>query len=213
MTGLDQDMMQKNLTCKNLRDAQKDMCSYGLSFIPLNMLFLGMGILLLALASREGIALPVKGDDILPLFCAEGYLGNEVLVLFTIGIIAAAFSSADSALTALTTSFCVDILDVERRFARPEAVRKRVHGVIALLFVGFILCFEAVNDSSVIDAIYVVASTLTGRCWACLLSVCLPGANRGLRLSRGFVSRHPCVATCWTSGPLRSTAIVSDMSC
>ena len=162
MTGLDQDMMQKNLTCKNLRDAQKDMCSYGLSFIPLNMLFLGMGILLLALASREGIALPVKGDDILPLFCAEGYLGNEVLVLFTIGIIAAAFSSADSALTALTTSFCVDILDVERRFARPEAVRKRVHGVIALLFVGFILCFEAVNDSSVIDAIYVVASYTYG---------------------------------------------------
>ena len=162
MTGLDQDMMQKNLTCKNLRDAQKDMCSYGFSFIPLNMLFLGMGILLLALASREGIALPVKGDDILPLFCAEGYLGNEVLVLFTIGIIAAAFSSADSALTALTTSFCVDILDVERRFARPEAVRKRVHGVIALLFVGFILCFEAVNDSSVIDAIYVVASYTYG---------------------------------------------------
>lgn len=83
-------------------------------------------------------------------------------MLFTIGIIAAAFSSADSALTALTTSFCVDILDVERRFARPEAVRKRVHGVIALLFVGFILCFEAVNDSSVIDAIYVVASYTYG---------------------------------------------------
>lgn len=158
MTGLDQDMMQKNLTCKNLHDAQKDMCSYGFSFIPLNMLFLGVGVLLLALASREGIDLPVKGDDILPLFCAEGHLGNGVLVLFTIGIIAAAFSSADSALTALTTSFCVDILDVERRFTRPEAVRKKVHGVIALLFVGFILCFEAVNDSSVIDAIYVVAS-------------------------------------------------------
>ena len=112
--------------------------------------------------------------------------------MFTIGIIAAEFSSADSALTALTTSFCVDILDVERRFTRPEAVRKKVHGVIALLFVGFILCFEAVNDSSVIDAIYVV----TGRCWACLLSACLPGANSGLRLSRGFVSRHPWGATC-----------------
>lgn len=104
----------------------------------------------------------MKGDDILPLFCAEGHLGNGVLVLFTIGIIAAAFSSADSALTALTTSFCVDILDVERRFTRPEAVRKKVHGVIALLFVGFILCFEAVNDSSVIDAIYVVASYTYG---------------------------------------------------
>ncbi len=162
MTGLDQDMMQKNLTCKNLREAQKDMCAYGFLFIPLNWLFLSMGILLLALAVREGIPLPEKGDEILPLFCVEGYLGKGVLTLFTIGIIAAAFSSADSALTALTTSFCVDILDVERRFPRPEKVRMQVHGVIAFLFVGFILWFEAVNDSSVIDAIYVVASYTYG---------------------------------------------------
>ncbi|MCD8318728.1 MAG: sodium:solute symporter [Paraprevotella sp.] len=162
MTGLDQDMMQKNLTCKSLRDAQKDMCSYGVLFISLNWLFLSLGILLLTLAAKEGIALPVKGDDILPLFCAEGYLGHGVLILFTIGIIAAAFSSVDSALTALTTSFCVDILDVERRYDRPERVRKWVHGGIALLFVGFILCFEAVNNSSIINAIYVVASYTYG---------------------------------------------------
>lgn len=162
MTGLDQDMMQKNLTCKNLKDAQKDMCTYGFFFIPLNWLFLSLGILLMALASRNGIQLPVRGDDILPMFCAEGYLGNGVLVLFTIGIIAAAFSSADSALTALTTSFCVDILDVEARFSNPETVRKRVHLGLSVLFVGCILLFEAVNDSSVIDAVYVVASYTYG---------------------------------------------------
>lgn len=162
MTGLDQDMMQKNLTCKNLRDAQKDMCSYGLAFIPLNWLFLTLGILLLALAAKQGIALPDRGDDILPLFCAQGYLGHGVLVLFTIGIIAAAFSSADSALTALTTCFCVDILDVEHRCARPEKVRKWVHGVMALLLAGCVLFFEAVNNSSVLDAVYVVASYTYG---------------------------------------------------
>lgn len=162
MTGLDQDMMQKNLTCKNLKDARKDMCSYGFLFIPLNWLFLCLGILLLALASKEGIALPENGDSILPFLCAEGYLGSAVLVLFTIGIIAAAFSSADSALTALTTSFCVDLLDVERRYRKPEQVRKWVHGGIALLFVVFILLFEAVNNSSVIDAIYMIASYTYG---------------------------------------------------
>lgn len=162
MTGLDQDMMQKNLTCKNLRDAQKDMCTYGFVFIPLNYLLLALGVLLLALASKEGIPVPSRGDDLLPLFCAEGYLGKGVLVLFTIGIIAAAFSSADSALTALTTTFCVDILDVERKFASPERVRKRVHALLALCFIGFILLFEKVNNSSVIVAIFVMASYTYG---------------------------------------------------
>ena len=162
MTGLDQDMMQKNLTCKNLRDAQKDMCTYGFVFIPLNYLLLALGVLLLTLASKEGIPVPSRGDDLLPLFCAEGYLGKGVLVLFTIGIIAAAFSSADSALTALTTTFCVDILDVERKFASPERVRKRVHALLALCFIGFILLFEKVNNSSVIVAIFVMASYTYG---------------------------------------------------
>lgn len=162
MTGLDQDMMQKNLTCKSLRDAQKDMCTYGFLFIPLNWLFLSVGILLLTFSASRGISLPERGDDILPMLCAGGYLGQSVLVLFTIGIIAAAFSSADSALTALTTSFCVDILDVDRRFTRPEKVRKTVHACIALLFVGFILLFGAVNSSSILDAVYVIASYTYG---------------------------------------------------
>ena len=162
MTGLDQDMMQKNLTCKSLRDAQKDMCAYGFMFIPLNWLFLSLGVLLLLLASREGIPLPDRGDELLPMLCADGHLGTGALALFALGIVAAAFNSADSALTALTTSFCVDILDVERRFRHPEKVRRWVHGGIALLFVCCILWFEAVNSTSVIDAVYVVASYTYG---------------------------------------------------
>lgn len=162
MTGLDQDMMQKNLTCKNLRDAQKDMCTYGFVFIPLNYVLLALGILLLTLASQEGIPIPSRGDDLLPMFCAEGYLGHGVLILFTIGIIAAAFSSADSALTALTTTFCVDILEVDKRFQRPEYIRKWVHALIALLFIFFIIAFEAVNNSSVIVAIFMIASYTYG---------------------------------------------------
>lgn len=162
MTGLDQDMMQKNLTCKTLGDAQKDMCTYGFMFIPFNALLLSLGVLLLVLSDRLGVPLPSRGDEILPMFCAGGYLGTGALVFFSLGLVAAAFNSADSALTALTTSCCVDILDVEHRFSRPESVRRWVHGGMALLFVGCILFFGAVNSSSVLDAVYVVASYTYG---------------------------------------------------
>lgn len=163
MTGLDQDMMQKNLSCRNLREAQKNMYCYGISFVPVNLLFLSLGVLLLVLAERTGVALPASGDDILPLFAAEGRLGFPVLVFFTIGIIAAAFSSADSALAALTTSFCVDILGMEGLTEEAAARRrKRVHLGISVVFVGFILLFRAANDKSVIDAIYTIASYTYG---------------------------------------------------
>lgn len=163
MTGLDQDMMQKNLSCKNLREAQKNMYCYGLSFVPVNFLFLSLGILLLLLGSSMNMALPAAGDDILPLFAAEGHLGFAVLVFFTIGIIAAAFSSADSALTALTTSFCIDILNIGK-LAEGEAQRRRkiVHFCISMVFIGFILLFKVVNNKSVIDAIYIIASYTYG---------------------------------------------------
>ena len=158
MTGLDQDMMQKNLTCKNLRDAQKDMCSYGFAFVPANLLFLSLGILLLMLAHQEGIALPKQSDNLLPMFAASGKLGDTVVILFTIGVVAAAFSSADSALTALTTSFCVDICNQPKN----EHLRKRAHIGIAVLFTLFILAFKAVNSTSVIDAIYILCSYTYG---------------------------------------------------
>lgn len=162
MTGLDQDMMQKNLTCKTLRDAQKDLCSYGFFFIPLNWLFLSVGILLLMFAQRHGISVPTDGDDILPYFCAEGYLGTTVMVLFAIGVIAAAFSSADSAMTALTTSVCIDLLDVENGQRSSEKTRKRVHFLIAIMFACFILFFQMADSRSALDAIYVAASYTYG---------------------------------------------------
>lgn len=158
MTGLDQDMMQKNLTCKSFREAQKDMCSYGLAFVPANLLFLSLGILLMMLSHREGIAIPCATDDLLPMFAATGSLGSLVIVLFTIGIVAASFSSADSAMTALTTTWCVDIMEKKD----DEKLRKRTHLGFALLFVVFILAFKALNSTSVIDAIYIICSYTYG---------------------------------------------------
>ena len=158
MTGLDQDMMQKNLTCKTLREAQKDMCSYGFAFVPVNLLFMALGILLSTLAVQRNIALPTVGDELLPMFAASGELGTLVTVLFTIGIVAASFSSADSSLTALTTTYCVDI----REQAGNELLRKRVHLAISVLFIIFILLFRWVNSTSVIDAIYILCAYTYG---------------------------------------------------
>ncbi len=158
MTGLDQDMMQKNLTCKTLAEARKDVCTYGFAFVPANLLFLSLGVLLIRLAQQEGVALPSKGDELLPMFAATGALGLTVVVLFALGVVAASFSSADSALTALTTSFCVDIC------GRPgdERLRRRVHVGMAMVFVAFILVFRALNSTSVIDAIYVLCGYTYG---------------------------------------------------
>ena len=158
MTGLDQDMMQKNLTCKTLREAQKDMCTYGLAFVPANLLFLCLGVLLSMLAQQEGIALPISGDELLPMFAATGKMGNMVVVLFTIGIVAASFSSADSALTALTTTYCVDI----KEKADDEALRHRVHAGMSVVFVIFILLFRTFNSTNLIDAIYILVSYTYG---------------------------------------------------
>lgn len=163
MTGLDQDMMQKNLSCKSLKDAQKNMYTYGFAFTPVNFLFLSLGVLLLTLASQQQIELPALSDDILPMFCTSGILGHSILIFFTIGIIAAAFSSADSALTALTTSFCIDILGVEKEKAQTaKRTRLAVHLMISVLFAIIILAFKAINSRSVIDAIYMIASYTYG---------------------------------------------------
>lgn len=158
MTGLDQDMMQKNLTCRTLREAQKDMCTYGFAFVPANILFMALGVLLMQLAQKDGIALPASGDELLPMFAATGRLGSTVVVLFTIGIVAASFSSVDSALTALTTSYCVDI----RQREGDEQLRRRAHIGIAVVFGLFILLFKTLNSTSVIDAIYILCSYTYG---------------------------------------------------
>lgn len=163
MTGLDQDMMQKNLSCRNLKEAQKNMYCYGISFVPVNLLFLSLGILLMVAATQMNIAIPAKGDDLLPMFAAGGHLGYAVLVFFTIGIIAAAFSSADSALAALTTSFCIDILNTDKLNGKEAVrIRKITHIGVSTIFVICILIFEAIDSQSVIDTIYTLASYTYG---------------------------------------------------
>ena len=158
MTGLDQDMMQKNLTCKTLRDAQKDMCTYGMAFVPANLLFLALGILLTMVVGTG-----LKGDLMLPAYIQSGsglspLFSHLLPIFFTIGIVAASFSSADSALTSLTTCFCVDI----RQQPHNETLRKKTHIVMCGLFMLFILMFRQLNSTSLIDAIYILASYTYG---------------------------------------------------
>ena len=163
MTGLDQDMMQKNLTCRSLRDGQKDLCSYGILFLPVNFLFLALGVLLAQYYNSQGMALPESGDAMLPTLITNGVLGQATLIFFTLGIIAAAFSSADSALTALTTSFCIDILEDSSN----ERRRKQVHIGMAVVFLFFVLVFRWIGSQSVIDLIY----TLVGYTYGPLLGL------------------------------------------
>lgn len=161
MTGLDQDMMQKNLTCRSLREAQRDMCTYGLCFVPVNLLLLGLGVLLHSVCMAKGLAIPSRGDELLPTVIASGALGAWVTIPFSIGLIAAAFSSADSALTSLTTSVCVDLLQLERKEtneAQQSRQRSLVHICIVVLFLACILVFYEVGSGSVIDLIYRLAS-------------------------------------------------------
>lgn len=167
MTGLDQDQMQKNLTIKNLKDARKNVISYGFAFVPVNFLFLCLGVLLLVFAEQNAITLPEISDNILPVIASQ-YLGNVVLGIFIVGIVAAAFSSADSALTALTTSFCVDILGMNK--SETDAAQERgnvkkrriVHIAISAIFVLIILIIEAIGSDSIINAIYKLASYTYG---------------------------------------------------
>jgi Na+/proline symporter len=162
MTGVDQDMMQKNLTCKTLRGAQKDMCTYGIAFLPANLLFLSLGVLLTMWYQQHGLALPASGDDLLPAYIQTATNVQcsmfNVQCLFVLGIVAASFSSADSALTSLTTIYCVDIM--ERK--DDERLRKHTHIAVCAVFVLFILLFKTVNSTSLIDAIYIICGYTYG---------------------------------------------------
>ena len=165
MNGLDQDMMQKNLTCTSLRNAQKNMCLYGVCILPVNLLFLVIGVLLYTFAMKEGIALPDAGDRLLPMLVRSGALGTLVVFPFTIGITAAALSSADSAMTSITTSVCVDIIRVEREGFNPERalhVRHRVHAAVALAFALCIALFHIAGSGTIIDTIYRLAGYTYG---------------------------------------------------
>ena len=165
MTGLDQDMMQKNLSCRNLKDAQKNMYWYGFAFIPVNLLFMALGAMLYIYANRNGIAIPEQTDNLYPMLATQGYLPQVVALFFVVGLVAAAYSSADSALTALTTAFSIDILEIEKRNLSPDAqtrLRKRVHICIAAVVSLVIIIFNRLNDRSVISAIYTIAGYTYG---------------------------------------------------
>lgn len=179
MTGLDQDMMQKNLSCKNLKDAQKNVVSYGFSFLPVTFLFLALGVLLYLYAAQLGLYADgklhdvagnaLKPDELFPYLAtgagADGvqYLPVVVSVLFVVGLIAAAFSSAGSAITALTTSFTIDILRADRQDEKKlSRTRSIVHIANAVVMGLLIYSFSVIGNNSVIDAVYVVASYTYG---------------------------------------------------
>ena len=186
MTGLDQDMMQKNLTCKTLREAQKDMCSYGVAFVPVNLLFLSLGVLLTMLPATSSAA----GDALLPAyvstFLVDGASVAAIPAIFVLGIVAASFSTADSALTSMTTSFCVDV----RQRPADVQLRRRVHVLMCLVFALFIILFRYVSSTSLIDAIY----TMVGYTYGPLLGLFAFGLFTRCRVADRWVP-YICVAS------------------
>lgn len=165
MTGLDQNMMQKNLSCRSLREAQINMVSYSFVAVFVNLLFLSMGVLLYSFAQAKGIEVPAKTDQLFPLLALK-HLGTFAAIVFVIGLTAATFSSADSVLTTLTTSFCIDILGMEKKNGVSEAqktsLRHRVHLTFALVLLLAILAFEAIGVPSIVDTVLKVANYTYG---------------------------------------------------
>ena len=168
MTGLDQDMMQKNLSCRNLKDAQKNMIVFSLVLVVVTGLFMLLGALLYIYAGKEGIALPLmdgnpKTDLLFPEIALNGKLGLGVGITFILGLIAAAYSSADSALTSLTTSFCVDFLAIEKQDpAKQKSLRKKTHIGMSFLLILVVIAFKHILNTNVIDSLLTVAGYTYG---------------------------------------------------
>lgn len=162
MTGLDQDMMQRNLSCKNFRDSQKNMITSIISQFFIILLFLILGALLYTFANSEGIQIE-KSDELFPKIATGNYFPTIVGILFIIGFISSAYSAAGSALTALTTSFTVDILGTKGKTEEIIVkIRKRVHIGMAIIMGITIFIFNLLNNTSVIDAVYILASYTYG---------------------------------------------------
>lgn len=163
MTGLDQDMMQKNLTCRNLKDAQKNMFWFTIVLTFVNLLFMALGVLLTEYARTNGIE--ASKDDLFPVIATQSGMGMGMAVFFVLGIIAAAYSSADSALTALTTSFSIDILDIEKKYEKrkQERIRKQIHIGVSIVLILVIIGFKyVIKDESVIAKLFVLAGYTYG---------------------------------------------------
>jgi len=162
MVGMDQDMMQKNLTCKNKWEAQKNMLVFSLSFLVTVVLFLSLGVMLYIFAEQHGISLPENSDDLYP-HLALNYFGLPVGIAFLLGITAAAYSSADSALTALTTSFSVDFIKIERfDEKKKQRIKMWSHLMFSVLLIVVILLFKAINNQSIVVAVFKVAGYTYG---------------------------------------------------
>ena len=168
MTGLDQDMMQKNLSCKSLKDAQKNMLSFSLVLTLVTFLFLLLGALLFIYAKRNNIEMPLldgnpKTDLLFPEIALNSGLGITLGITFVLGLVAAAYSSADSALTSLTTSFCVDVLDMTQKPEKEQkSIRKKTHIGMSILLVIVIISFKYILNSNVIDSLLTVAGYTYG---------------------------------------------------
>jgi solute:Na+ symporter, SSS family len=166
MTGLDQDMMQKNLSCKNIKEAQKNMFTFSFVLVFVNLFFVALGALLYLYAAEKGIALPAKSDDLYPMLATGGYLNAVAGIFFIVGLIAAAYSSADSAMTALTTSVCVDFLELNKRedidAKAKNSIRKKVHLGISVTMILVILAFKVFEHPNVITAVFTVAGYTYG---------------------------------------------------
>lgn len=163
MTGLDQEMMQKNISVKNLKDSQKNMLSFSVIMVLVNFLFLLMGGLLYFFATKNGIQVPA--DDLFPTIALQ-FMPAAVSVIFVIGLISALFPSADGALTALTSSFCIDILGMKRRNDWDEKSKKRrrllIHFIFAVIFFLMVLLFKQIDNKSIIEVILKVATFTYG---------------------------------------------------
>jgi SSS family transporter len=168
MTGLDQDMMQKNLTCRTLKAAQTNMLVFSLVLVAVTLLFLILGVMIVLYAAQNQIMTPLmegspKTDLLFPEIAINGGLGIEVGVIFILGLIAAAYSSADSALTSLTTSFCIDFLKLEQYSERQQQkIRKQTHMGMSLVLILVVIAFKYVLDRNVIDGLLTVASYTYG---------------------------------------------------
>lgn len=164
MTGLDQDMMQKNLSCKNIKDAKKNMYWMSIALVPVNFIFLILGGALYVFMLNKGLQIPALSDNLFPTV-ALNYLGAIAGIVFVIGLIAAAYSSADSALTALTTSFSIDILNLPAKNIEEKTkirIRYLVHFCIATILLLVIILFKAINDQSVISRLFTIAGYTYG---------------------------------------------------
>jgi Na+/proline symporter len=163
MTGLDQDLMQKNLTCKSIGEAQKNMFWFYWVLLFINLLFLALGALLYIYAQANQIAIPAKTDELYPLLALGGHFGTLAAVTFLLGIIAASYASSDSALTALTTSFCIDFLRIEKfQEAKRNKIKHRVHIGFSVLFFIVIGLFHVFNNQELIGAVFNLAGYTYG---------------------------------------------------